>query len=151
MVYGAARRGLNSACSWRERLPESVEERHEKDRVKKYYDFIGVIELYVEKLTSLFRGIMQQSNTSRAIQRDTSQWHKITQYYAAAIRTLVRKGKERVKEYDHRTILRAVGMVINPEAWWWYYDVVREKRCFIVGGLVTAVVKYFSEERIAEV
>ena len=106
MVYGAARRGLNSTC-----LPESVEERHEKDRVKKHYDFTGVIGLYVEELTSSFRETMQQSNTSRAIQKDT-----------AAIRTLVRKGKERVKEYDHRTILRVVGMVINPEAWWWYFS-----------------------------
>ena len=102
MVYGAARRGLNSTC-----LPESVEERQEKDRVKKHYDFIGVIGLYVEELTSLFRETMQQSNTSRAIQRDTE-----------AIRTLAQKDKER----EYRTILRVVGMVINPEAWWLYFS-----------------------------
>ena len=131
MVYRAAKRGVKIPRSWREHLPESVEERRLKDRAKKHSEFIGFsIELYVEKLKpmTLFREITQQSKTLRVIQRDTSQRHKITQFYAAAIRTLVRSGTERVKKYDH-SFLRVVGTAINPEAWCWYYGVVREKRC----------------------
>ena len=140
MVYGAAKRGMKST-RWRENLPESVEERRLKDRAKKHSEFIGFsIELYDEKLKL---EVMQRSKTLRVIQRDTSQRHKITQFYAAAIRTLVRSGTERVKKYD-LSFLRVVGTAINPEAWCWYYGVVREKRCFIVGGLVTESVKHFS-------
>ena len=145
MVYETAKRGKNINCSWRKYLPESVEERRMKDRGKKHSDFIGFIELYVEKL----KEILQQNKTLRVIRRDTSQWHKITQYYVVAIRKLVRSGQEREKKYD-QSILRVVGTVFNLEAWLWYYGVVREKRCFIVGGLVVAVVKYFSEENQLE-
>ena len=146
MVYGAAKRGMKIIRYWREHLPESVEERRLKDRAKKHSEFIGFsIELYVEKLKlmTFFREIMQQSKTLRVIQRDTSQRHKIKQFYAAAIRTLVRSGTERVKKYDH-SFLRVVSTAINPEACCWYYGVVREKRCFIFGGPVTASEKHFS-------
>ena len=57
--------------------------------------------------------------------------------------------QERVKKFD-QSILRVVGTAINLEAWWWYDGVVREKRCFIVGGFVMAVVKDFSEENQLE-
>ena len=118
-----------------EYIPESVEERQEEDRGKKHYDVFGVIEFYVEKPKPVLGESMQLNNTPSAIQRDISQGHKIMQYYAEAIRTLVRKGKERVKEHDHLTILRAAGS---------------EKKCLIVGGLILAVVKYFSEAKQRE-
>ena len=111
MVYGAAKRGMNITCSCKKYLPESVEERRMRDRGKKHSDFIGFIELYVEKL----KEILQQNKTLRVIRRDTSQWHKITLYYVVAIRKLVRSGKEREKKYD-QSILRVVGTVFNLEA-----------------------------------
>ena len=67
---------------------------------------------------------------------DMIQRHKITQFYTAptAIRTLMRSGKDWVQKYD-RSSLRALGTAgepINPEAWYWFYDEVGEKRCSIV-------------------
>ncbi|CAG0879133.1 unnamed protein product [Cyprideis torosa] len=62
--------------------------------------------------------------------------YKVSKFYTAptALRALMRYGDSHVKKHsrDSLTILGTVGEPINPEAWYWYYDVVGEKRCAIV-------------------
>ncbi|KAI7837757.1 hypothetical protein COHA_008388 [Chlorella ohadii] len=59
-----------------------------------------------------------------------------TVFYTAptAIRALMAQGDQWVKKCKRSSvrILGTVGEPINPEAWWWYYDVVGEKRADIV-------------------
>jgi acetyl-CoA synthetase len=62
--------------------------------------------------------------------------HKVNQFYTAptAIRALMGKGREFVDKYDLSSIkvLGTVGEPINPEAWYWYNDVVGGGRVPIV-------------------
>src|SRR6266436_1249373 len=60
--------------------------------------------------------------------------HKVTVFYTAAIRTLIKAGGDIPKKYDLKSlrILGTVGEPINPEAWMWYYETVGDKRCPIV-------------------
>ncbi len=62
--------------------------------------------------------------------------HKVNIFYTAptAIRALMREGDQPVKQTSRKSlkILGTVGEPINPRAWWWYYNVVGEKRCPIV-------------------
>ncbi|PRW20362.1 Acetyl-coenzyme A synthetase isoform A [Chlorella sorokiniana] len=64
--------------------------------------------------------------------------YQCTVFYTAptAIRALMAQGDQWVKKYKRSSvrILGTVGEPINPEAWWWYYDVVGEKRADIVVG-----------------
>lgn len=61
---------------------------------------------------------------------------KVNIFYTAptALRAIAQKGDEYVKKYNRKSlkILGTVGEPINPEIWKWYYDVVGEKKCFIV-------------------
>lgn len=61
---------------------------------------------------------------------------KVTIFLTAptAIRTLEASGDEFVKKFSRQSLrlLGSVGEPINSKAWWWYYEVVGEKRCPIV-------------------
>ncbi|KAH7316161.1 hypothetical protein KP509_21G080800 [Ceratopteris richardii] len=60
----------------------------------------------------------------------------VTAFHTAptAIRTLESSGDEFVKKHSRKSLklLGSVGEPINPKAWWWYFEVVGEKRCPIV-------------------
>ncbi|WII71419.1 acetate--CoA ligase [Bdellovibrio sp. 22V] len=62
--------------------------------------------------------------------------HHVTIFYTSptAIRSLMREGDAFVKQTSRKTlrVLGSVGEPINPEAWYWYHDVVGEGRCPIV-------------------
>lgn len=61
---------------------------------------------------------------------------KVTTFHTAptAIRTLEASGNEFVKKYSRKSLrlLGTVGEPINSKAWWWYFEVIGEKRCPIV-------------------
>ena len=71
--------------------------------------------------------------------------HRVTVLGVAptAIRALIPSGEEPVTATD-RTSLRALGSTgetWNPDPWWWYFDVVGERRCPIInysGGTETS-------------
>jgi acetyl-CoA synthetase len=60
----------------------------------------------------------------------------ITVFYTAptALRTLAAFGEAPVRQHDVSSlrVLGTVGEPIDPEAWWWYHDVVGQGRCAIV-------------------
>jgi acetyl-CoA synthetase len=62
--------------------------------------------------------------------------YKVNQFYTAptAIRALMKEGDEPVKSTSRKSLklLGSVGEPINPEAWYWYNEVVGEGRCPIV-------------------
>ncbi|PZQ43275.1 MAG: acetate--CoA ligase [Micavibrio aeruginosavorus] len=62
--------------------------------------------------------------------------HKVNSFYTAptAIRALIKEGDDFVAKTSRKSlrILGTVGEPINSEAWYWYYNVVGEKRCPIV-------------------
>ena len=82
----------------------------------------------------VFEGIPVHPDPSRFW--DMVEKHRVTIFYTAptAVRTLMKRGDEWVKKHDRSSlrILGSVGEPINPEAWGWYFDVVGEKRCYIV-------------------
>ncbi len=51
-----------------------------------------------------------------------------------AIRGLMRGGEEPVRRYDRSSVfvLGSTGEPWNPEPWWWYFDVVGEKRAPLI-------------------
>ena len=51
-----------------------------------------------------------------------------------AIRGLMRAGEEPVRRYDRSSlfVLGSTGEPWNPEPWWWYFDVVGEKRAPLI-------------------
>ncbi|MCO5608710.1 hypothetical protein L7F22_062925 [Adiantum nelumboides] len=61
---------------------------------------------------------------------------KVTTFHSAptAIRTLEASGDKFVKSHSRKSLrlLGTVGEPINSKAWWWYHDIVGEKRCPIV-------------------
>lgn len=61
---------------------------------------------------------------------------RVNQFYGAptAIRLLLKSSNSYVTKYDRSSLklLGTVGEPINAEAWYWYHDVVGEKRCAIV-------------------
>ncbi|XP_046847707.1 acetyl-coenzyme A synthetase 2-like, mitochondrial [Xenia sp. Carnegie-2017] len=61
---------------------------------------------------------------------------KINIFYGAptAIRLLLKYGNDWVEKYDRSSlkVLGTVGEPINAEAWYWYNDIVGEKRCTVV-------------------
>jgi acetyl-CoA synthetase len=67
---------------------------------------------------------------------DMVERHKISIFYTAptAIRALAAHGELPVVRYDTSSlrVLGTVGEPINPDAWWWYFDVVGQGRCTIV-------------------
>lgn len=66
---------------------------------------------------------------------ETVQRLRINQIYLAptSIRLLIKYGAEYVEKYDRSSLktLGSVGEPINKEAWYWYFEVVGEKRCKI--------------------
>ncbi len=62
--------------------------------------------------------------------------HGITIFYTAptAIRALAAHGDAPVRAHDLSSlrVLGTVGEPINPDAWWWYFEVVGQGRCTIV-------------------
>jgi len=67
---------------------------------------------------------------------DMVQRHKISIFYTAptAIRSLMRYSDDFPNEYNKTSlkVLGTVGEPINPEAWYWYYNVIGEGRCSVV-------------------
>jgi acetyl-CoA synthetase len=101
-------------------------------------------------ITLMFEGIPTYPSVSRFW--DVVDKHKVNIFYTAptAIRSLMRDGEAPVKSTSRASlrVLGSVGEPINPEAWFWYYNVVGEGRCPIVdtwwqtetgGILITAV------------
>ncbi|VVC86221.1 unnamed protein product [Leptidea sinapis] len=62
--------------------------------------------------------------------------YKVTQMYTAptAIRSLMKFGEQYLAKHDLTSlrVLGSVGEPINPEAWYWYYNLVGSGRCSIV-------------------
>jgi acetyl-CoA synthetase len=85
-------------------------------------------------ITLMFEGVPSYPDASRFWQ--VVDKHKVNIFYTAptAIRALMREGDKYVTGTDRSSlrILGTVGEPINPEAWWWYHEVVGEKRCPIV-------------------
>ncbi len=84
--------------------------------------------------TLLFEGVPNYPTPSRV-------WEIIDKYqvnifYTAptAIRALRREGDDWVTKTSRTSLklLGSVGEPINPEVWDWYFDIVGEKRCYIV-------------------
>jgi len=78
--------------------------------------------------------------------------HRITVLGVAptAIRALIPAGEEPVRATDRSSlrVLGSTGETWNPDPWWWYFDVVGERRCPIInysggtetsGGIVSGV------------
>ena len=67
---------------------------------------------------------------------DLVERHKVTIFYTAptAIRALAAHDSKFVERYDRSSlrVLGTVGEPINPDAWYWYFDVVGEGRCNVV-------------------
>ncbi|XP_018917806.2 acetyl-coenzyme A synthetase isoform X1 [Bemisia tabaci] len=63
------------------------------------------------------------------------QRYKVNQFYTAptAIRALMKFGDEPVKKYDLSSlkVLGSVGEPINPEAWYWFYNLIGGEKCSI--------------------
>ncbi|XP_062843407.1 acyl-CoA synthetase short chain family member 2 like [Trichomycterus rosablanca] len=62
--------------------------------------------------------------------------YRVSKFYTAptAIRLLMKYGREPLQKYDLSSlrVLGTVGEPINPEAWFWYYNVVGQGRCPVV-------------------
>lgn len=62
--------------------------------------------------------------------------HQVNILYTAptVIRILMREGEDAIKKTNRRSLklLGTVGEPINPNVWFWYYNIVGEKRCPIV-------------------
>lgn len=74
--------------------------------------------------------------------------HSVSIFYTAptAIRSLMKFGDKYVTRYkrDSLKLLGTAGEPINPEAWYWYYSVVGNRRCPIVDTFwQTETVSYF--------
>jgi acetyl-CoA synthetase len=84
--------------------------------------------------TLMFEGVPNYPDNSRFWQ--ICDKHQVNLFYTAptAIRALMRDGDAPVKKTsrDSLRILGTVGEPINPEAWYWYYEVVGDKRCPVV-------------------
>jgi acetyl-CoA synthetase len=84
--------------------------------------------------TVMFEGIPTWPTSSRFW--EVIDQHQVETFYTAptAIRALMREGDGPVKSTSRKSlrILGTVGEPINPEAWWWYSNVVGEGRCPIV-------------------
>jgi acetyl-CoA synthetase len=84
--------------------------------------------------TVMFEGVPNYPTHSRFW--EVIDKHKVSVFYTAptAIRALMREGSEPVKKTSRQSLrlLGSVGEPINPEAWWWYYDVVGDQRCPVV-------------------
>ncbi len=84
--------------------------------------------------TLMFEGVPTYPDAGRFW--SVCQEHKVNQFYTAptAIRALMGKGKEFVKDYDLSSlkVLGTVGEPINPEAWAWYHEVVGHQNVPIV-------------------
>jgi acetyl-CoA synthetase len=85
-------------------------------------------------ITMMFEGVPNYPTSSRFW--EVCDKHQVNICYTAptAIRALMREGDEPVKSTSRRSLrlLGTVGEPINPEAWYWYYNVVGEGRCPIV-------------------
>jgi acetyl-CoA synthetase len=84
--------------------------------------------------TVMYEGVPNYPDASRMWR--TIDKHKVSIFYTAPtlLRALMREGDGPVRS-TKRTSLRVLGTVgepINPEAWFWYWDVVGERRCPIV-------------------
>ncbi|MBU1189873.1 MAG: acetate--CoA ligase [Gammaproteobacteria bacterium] len=84
--------------------------------------------------TLMFEGVPNYPDNSRFWQ--VCDKHQVNLFYTAptAIRALMRDGDAPVKKTSRQSlrILGTVGEPINPEAWYWYYEVVGEQRCPVV-------------------
>ena len=85
--------------------------------------------------TLMFEGVPNYPNSSRFW--DVCDKHNVSIFYTAptALRALMREGEGPVKATSRKSLrlLGSVGEPINPEAWLWYYNVVGDGRCPIVG------------------
>ena len=84
--------------------------------------------------TLVFEGVPNYPDASRFW--EICEKHKVNIFYTAptAIRSLMGAGDKYVAKCDLSSlrILGSVGEPINPEAWYWYYEVVGGSRCPIV-------------------
>ncbi len=84
--------------------------------------------------TLMFEGVPNYPDNSRFWQ--VCDKHQVNLFYTAptAIRALMRDGEGPVKKTtrDSLRILGTVGEPINPEAWYWYFEVVGDGRCPVV-------------------
>ncbi|MFT4718322.1 MAG: acetyl-CoA synthetase [Rickettsiales bacterium] len=82
----------------------------------------------------MFEGVPTYPNASRFW--EVVEKHKVNIFYTAptALRALMQKGDEYVKNYDLKSLktLGSVGEPINKEAWDWYSEKVGKNRCNIV-------------------
>ncbi|WP_371188833.1 acetate--CoA ligase [Thalassotalea maritima] len=84
--------------------------------------------------TLVFEGVPNYPDESRCW--DVVERHRVNIFYTAptAIRALMGAGDDYVncKDLSSLRLLGTVGEPINPEAWWWYYNIVGKERCPIV-------------------
>ncbi|WP_087026791.1 acetate--CoA ligase [Thaumasiovibrio subtropicus] len=84
--------------------------------------------------TILFEGVPNYPDVNRMSQ--VVDKHQVSILYTAptAIRALMAKGDEAVKETSRSSlrIMGSVGEPINPEAWEWYHRTIGDERCPIV-------------------
>ena len=84
--------------------------------------------------TLMFEGVPTYPDASRFW--NVVDKHHVNVFYTAptAIRALMGQGKEFVEKTSRKSLrlLGSVGEPINPEAWFWYHEVVGEGRCPIV-------------------
>ena len=85
-------------------------------------------------ISLVFEGVPNYPDWSRYWQVVDKQ--KVNSFYTAptAIRSLLKAGDDFVKKTSRASlrILGTVGEPINSEAWFWYHDIVGEKRCPVV-------------------
>ena len=96
------------------------------------YIVYGPLALGVTQV--IFEGVPTHPDASRFWEMVDR--HGVTKFYSSptAVRSLMRLGDGPVKKTSRASlkILGSVGEPINPEAWWWYYNVVGDGRCPIV-------------------
>jgi acetyl-CoA synthetase len=84
--------------------------------------------------TLMFEGVPTYPDASRFWQ--VIDRHQVSVFYTAptAIRALMAQGNEWVKKASLQSLrlLGSVGEPINPEAWWWYHQIVGHARCPVV-------------------
>ena len=84
--------------------------------------------------TLMFEGVPTYPTASRCW--EICDKHKINIFYTAptAIRTLMAQGNDPVTrtKRDSLRILGTVGEPINPEAWYWYFNVVGKSKCEVI-------------------
>jgi acetyl-CoA synthetase len=84
--------------------------------------------------TLLFEGAPNYPTPSRVW--EIIDKHKVNIFYTSptAIRALRQEGDDWVTKTSRKSLklLGSVGEPINPDVWDWYFDVVGEKRCYIV-------------------